>query len=101
MNFEEQSKKVYDESVSLIADLGFRQRISFEEMNFLLSLLDTVFVHKNNPGLTTALRQWIRDYSGSEIDAIIKATLIAADLNDQESVQQCVQAVTELMEHRP
>jgi hypothetical protein len=100
MNFEEQSKKVYDESVSLIADLGFRQRISFEEMNFLLSLLDMVFVHKNNPEFTAALRQWIRTYSGSEIDDIIKATLLAADFNDQKSLQQCVRAVVELMEHR-
>lgn len=100
MNFEEQRKKVYDESVSLIADLGFRQRISFEEMNFLLSLLDMVFVHKDTPEFIATLRQWMRNYGGGEIDDIIKATLLATDFNDQESVKQSMQTVAELMEHK-
>jgi len=100
MNLEEQRKKAYDESVSLIADLGFRQRISFEEMSFLLSLLDMVFIQKSNREFISTLREWMRNYSGSEADDIIKATLVAVDFNNSESIQQCMQTVIELMGHR-
>lgn len=100
MTFEEKRKKIYDESVTLIADLGFKQRISFEEMNFLLSLLDLIFVHQDNPEITATLRQWVRTDNGSEIDDIIKATLMATDLNDQAAVQECMRAIAELLEHR-
>jgi hypothetical protein len=100
MNWEERKKKAYDETVGLIADLGFRQRISFEEMSFLLNLLDMVFIQKIDREFISTLRKWMRSYCGSETDDIIKATLLAADFNDSESIMQCMQTVTELMDNR-
>ncbi|MGI5912259.1 MAG: hypothetical protein ACOX6E_06755 [Syntrophomonadaceae bacterium] len=100
MPFRDKRNKVYDESVSLIADLGFRNRINSMEMGFLLTLLDLVFVNKAKPELITALRKWYKTNNGSEIDEIIKATLIATKLNDQESLDLCIRTIEELLEAR-
>ena len=100
MTLDDNKKRVYDESVSLIADMGFRDKLSNEEMNFLLNLLDVVVIKQDRPGLIQALKNWVNTNEGSEIDEIIKATLLATDFNDQEAVEQCTQLVTELLENR-
>ncbi|MDD3898314.1 MAG: hypothetical protein PHE82_05115 [Syntrophomonadaceae bacterium] len=100
MTFDEKNKRVYAESVSLIADMGFKDKLSIEEMNFLLNLLDVVIVKKEQPRLIQTLKNWMNTNEGSEIDEIIKATFLAADFNDQESLEQCLQLVTELLESR-
>ncbi|MDD3271331.1 MAG: hypothetical protein PHR04_04430, partial [Syntrophomonadaceae bacterium] len=69
-------------------------------MNFLLNLLDVVIVKKEQPRLIQTLKNWMNTNEGSEIDEIIKATFLAADFNDQESLEQCLQLVTELLESR-
>lgn len=100
MIFDEKKKKLYAESASMIADMGVRGKLSVEEMNFLLSLLDIVVVKKDQPQLIQILQNWVNINEGSEIDEIIKATLVAADFNDRESMEQCLQLVTELLESR-
>ncbi len=100
MTFEEKKKKLYAESASMIADMGVRGKLSVEEMSFLLSLLDVVVVKKDQPRLIQTLRNWVETNEGSEIDEIIKATLMAADFTDEESMEQCLQLVTELLESR-
>lgn len=100
MIFDEKKKKLYAESASMIADMGVRGKLSVEEMNFLLSLLDIVVVKKDQPQLIQILQNWVNINEGSEIDEIIKATLLAADFNDRESMEQCLQLVTELLESR-
>jgi predicted methyltransferase MtxX (methanogen marker protein 4) len=100
MIFNEKKKKLYAESASMIADMGVRGKLSVEEMNFLLSLLDIVVVKKDQPQLIQILQNWVNINEGSEIDEIIKATLLAADFNDRESMEQCLQLVTELLESR-
>lgn len=100
MIFDEKKKKLYAESASMIADMGVRGKLSVEEMNFLLSLLDIVVVKKDQPQLIQILQNWVNINESSEIDEIIKATLLAADFNDRESMEQCLQLVTELLESR-
>lgn len=100
MTFEEKNKKLYAESASMIADMGVRDKLSVEEMKFLLSLLDVVVVKKDQPRLIQTLRNWVETNKGSEIDEIIKATFLAADFTDEESMEQCLQLVTELLESR-
>ena len=100
MIFDEKKKKLYAESASMIADMGVRGKLSVEEMSFLLSLLDVVVVKKDQPRLIQTLRNWVETNEGSEIDEIIKATLMAADFTDEESMEQCLQLVTELLESR-
>ena len=100
MIFDEKKKKLYAESASMIADMGVRGKLNVEEMSFLLSLLDVVVVKKDQPRLIQTLRNWVETNEGSEIDEIIKATLMAADFTDEESMEQCLQLVTELLESR-
>lgn len=100
MTFDEKKKKLYAETASMIADMGVRGKLSVEEMNFLLNLLDIVAVKKNQPQLIQTLRDWVNTNEGSEIDEIIKATLLAVDFTDKESMQQCLQLLTELLENR-
>jgi hypothetical protein len=100
MTFEEKNKKLYAESASMIADMGVRDKLSVEEMKFLLSLLDVVVVKKDQPRLIQTLRNWVETNKDSEIDEIIKATFLAADFTDEESMEQCLQLVTELLESR-
>ena len=100
MTFEEKKKKLYAESASMIADMGVRGKLNVEEMHFLLSLLDIVVVKKDQPQLIQILQNWVNINESSEIDEIIKATLLAADFNDRESMEQCLQLVTELLESR-
>ncbi|MDD4562779.1 MAG: hypothetical protein PHW39_06860, partial [Syntrophomonadaceae bacterium] len=70
MTFDEKNKRVYAESVSLIADMGFKDKLSIEEMNFLLNLLDVVIVKKEQPRLIQTLKNWMNTNEGSEIDEI-------------------------------
>lgn len=100
MTFDEKKKKLYAETASMIADMGFRDKISIEEMNFLLNILDEVVVKKEQPRLIQTLKNWVITNEDSEIDEIIKATLLAADFNNQESLEQCLQLVAELLENR-
>ncbi len=100
MIFDEKKKKLYAESASMIADMGVRGKLNVEEMHFLLSLLDIVVVKKDQPQLIQILQNWVNINESSEIDEIIKATLLAADFNDRESMEQCLQLVTELLESR-
>ena len=100
MTFDEKKKKLYAESASMIADMGVRDKFSIDEMNFLLNLLDVVVVKKDQPQLIQTLRNWVNTNEGSEIDEIIKATFLAADFTDKESMEQCLQMVTELLESR-
>lgn len=100
MTFDEKKKKLYAESASMIADMGVRGKLNVEEMHFLLSLLDIVVVKKDQPQLIQILQNWVNINESSEIDEIIKATLLAADFNDRESMEQCLQLVTELLESR-
>lgn len=97
---DEKKKKLYAETASLIADMGFRDKLSIEEMNFLLNLLDEVVVKQEQPRLIQTLENWVNTNENSEIDEIIKATFIAADFTDAESMEQCLQLVTELLENR-
>lgn len=100
MIFDEKRKKIYAESASMIADMGVRGKLSVEEMNFLLNLLDVVVVKKDQPQLIQTLRNWVETNESSEIDEIIKATLLAVDFTDKESMEQCLQLVKELLENR-
>jgi len=97
---DEKKKKLYAETASLIADMGFRDKLSIEEMNFLLNLLDMVVVKQEQPRLIQTLINWVNTNEGSEIDEIIKATFVTADFNNPESLEQCLQLVTELLESR-
>ncbi|MDD2586674.1 MAG: hypothetical protein PHT79_06545 [Syntrophomonadaceae bacterium] len=80
-------KKIYDETASLIVDLCVRGRLNSEEMHFLLNLLDMSVLQRDNSGLFAILKVWLKGENDEEIDAIVKATLLAIDFSNQKSLQ--------------
>jgi len=94
---EQQVNKIYDETASLIVDLSLRNQISHQEMHFLLNLLDQVVVRGRNPELMKALKEWYPDRLDPEINDIIKATLLALDMRDNETLKNTAVIIEELI----
>lgn len=80
-------KKIYDETASLVVDLCVRGKLNPEEMHCLLNLLDMSVLQRDNSGLFAVLKLWLKGERDAEIDAIVKATLLAIDFCDQDSLQ--------------
>lgn len=94
----DKKKKIYDETASLIVDLCVRSKIDTEEMNFLLNLLDMAFMHNTDSKLLEVLKLWIPGQKDMELDEIIKATLLAIDFNDQNSLNHAAELIRELVD---
>jgi len=94
----EEKKRLYDETASLVADLGLRGRIAEDEMLFLLNLLDQVMVKQEYPELAGLLRRWLALKPQGEINEIIKATLLTMDFNDLRAVQANLELIQELLD---
>ncbi len=92
--------RIYDETASLIADLGIRGRISIDEMNFLLDLLELVLIKKDKRDFIDLLKQWNPGQGDQEIDQIIKATLLNVNLNNTRSVEENMEIIGVLMEEQ-
>jgi len=90
--------KIYDETASLIADLGIRGRITIEEMNFLLNLLEMVLIKKDKKDFINIMKRWKPAQEDNEIDQIIKATLLTIDFNDQSSIEANSEVIIELID---
>ncbi len=93
-------KRLYDETASLIADLGIRGRISIEEMNFLLDLLELVLIDKNQGHFIQDLKQWNLGSIEDEIDQIIKATLLNNKLKDFLSLSENQEMIRDLIREK-
>ena len=91
-------KRLYDETASLIADLGIRGRISIGEMNFLLDLLELVLIDKDQPHFIQDLKQW--NPGTGEIDQIIKATLLNNKLKDFISLSENREMIQDLIREK-
>ncbi|MGE5389922.1 MAG: hypothetical protein ACM3PE_02550, partial [Deltaproteobacteria bacterium] len=87
MEDNEERKRLYDETASMIADTGLRGQISGSEMSFLLSLLDQIMIKRQYPEMASLLRIWINSGADAEIDPIIKETLINMDFKDCKSIE--------------
>ncbi|MBC7074893.1 MAG: hypothetical protein H5T98_02225 [Syntrophomonadaceae bacterium] len=96
--YKEKIKKLYDETASLIVRLSFEGKLSSEEMRFLLNLLDFVILKRGNFEIVSTLKKWISKYDGSETDEIIKATLLAVDFNNSDSIRFNMELIRELLE---
>lgn len=97
---QREEKQLYDETASQIADLTLREVISPEEMHFLLTILDLVMIHRDEPELLAFLKQWMQVYKASETDDIIKATLLATDLKDKEIIGTNLNILRGLLEDK-
>lgn len=96
--YEEQKvHKIYDETASLIVDLSLRHRISHHEMHFLLNLLDQAVVKGRCPELMEALKKWEPGHLNHESNEIIKATLLALDMQDREALKSTAELIEDLV----
>ncbi len=92
--------RIYDETASLIADLGIRGRITVDEMKFLLDLLELVLIKKDKPNFIDLLKQWKPGQGDEEIDQIIKATLLNVDFKNLLSLEENQTMIEELINEK-
>lgn len=93
---DQKLRKIYDETASLFVDLSLRGQVTVEEMHFLLNLLDLVVVKGRNPRLLEALGLWQPQTLDPELNEIIKATLLAMDLQDQDAITDLARLIRDL-----
>lgn len=90
-------KKIYNETASVIMKLCYDKKITEPEMFFLLNLLDFIWQGNNHNELFNVLIEWQAGYKHSEIDEIIKETLLTIDFNDKEALQRITELIQELL----
>jgi hypothetical protein len=93
---QQRIKEVYDNTAALIAKLYIKGDLSLEERDFLAVLLD-IMIFRPNYELINALKEWQSHKCDEEINSIIKATLLAADFQNPESVAACINSINELL----
>ncbi len=97
---DEDILRIYDETASLIADLGIRGRISIDEMKFLLDLLELVLIKKDKRDFINMLKHWNPGQGDEEIDQIIKATLLNVDFKNSLSIEENQDMIGELINEK-
>ena len=90
--------RLYAETASLLADLYFKKRITKAEMHFLLNILESVIIKKDNASLLDILKKWQDANKEDYINSIIKETLLTIDFSDQESLLLKEGIISELLE---
>lgn len=100
MPLDKNLESIYIRAANLIYDLNFRRRISEEEKVFLLNLLERTIYKKDESKQLEVLKRWMAGYNDSELDQIIKATLLAADWSEGESAAFNTQVIVDLLEAR-
>lgn len=91
-------KKVFTETESLIWTLCDQKRLNEQERDFLWQLLGMLKEKQNPGGLFSVLQQWLDNNTGSPDDQIIKATLLAMDMKDEELIKFNLELLRELMQ---
>lgn len=100
MIMREQLKKIYDETALLITDLFLKEKLNSEERDFLLSLLEMIIKKQDNPELFDSLKKWMKEKQESELDEIIKATVLAINFEDENSLKENMKIIRELLASR-
>lgn len=90
-------KKLYDDTATVIMDLYMTGRIGAEELHFLLNLLEAVMIKREQQELIALLKKWRPGVEHTEIDDIIKATLLALDYSDQDDMDHNLALLKELI----
>lgn len=90
-----QIKKIRDDAGTTIVNLHLAQKLTEEEMHFLLTMLDIV-IKNEDCALIPVLHTWMPRPNNSEIDNIIKATLLGLDFSDQAAMERTCSSIREL-----
>lgn len=93
-------KKVYDAVATLITNLHMQKgKLSRQEMHCLLTILDLTVMGKNDYGLIALLKEWKSDDNDSEVDDIVKATLLNIDFTNIDSQQRNIETIRDLLRY--
>ncbi|NLJ71545.1 MAG: hypothetical protein GX333_00865 [Syntrophomonadaceae bacterium] len=90
-------KKIYNETASVVTKLYYDKKLTEAEMLFLLNFLDFIWLDNKENDLISSIIEWLGLYKNSELDEIIKETLITLDFNNEESIKQMSNLVKELL----
>lgn len=93
----EKIKQIYDETATLIVDLALKQKLSGEEMYFLLNLLELIVVEKKGRPLSEALSSWLKKDVDTSLDEEIKKLLLGTDLKSEDSLKETVNNIRLLL----
>ncbi len=97
MNEEIKIRKIYDETAAVILRKMLNNRISSEEMAFLFNLLDKIFDCTIPATFISVVTDFLNCELNEEIREIIKANLLATDLDDDQSIKSNVTAIRDLL----
>lgn len=90
-------KKLYNETASVITKLYYDRKITESEMLFLLNLLDFIWLDNKKDDLIISIIEWLDVHNDSELDEIIKETLLTLDFTSEESIKQMANMIQELL----
>ncbi|MGI6435791.1 MAG: hypothetical protein ACOX0F_10615 [Syntrophomonadaceae bacterium] len=90
-------KKLYDDTATVIMDLFMTGRIDTEELHCLLNLLEAVMIKREQQELIALLKKWRPGIEHTEIDDIIKATLLALNYDDKDDMDHSLALLDELI----
>jgi hypothetical protein len=102
IDLKNQAGKWYTELARLIGTMHIRGRLKPEEARCLLDIIDLVVVQKDL-GFLRLLEQFVERHGNPEtheIEEIVKATLIGANLKQPESMEQVTEVIGELIRER-
>ncbi|HQE23424.1 MAG TPA: hypothetical protein PLM20_05940 [Syntrophomonadaceae bacterium] len=94
---EEEKKRIYDETASLITRQAVMNKLTSEELHFLLNLLDHVVITNQQRPIIDILHRWIKISVEKEINDTIKNVLLNTDFDDETQVAASIQFIEELL----
>ncbi len=90
-------KRIYNETASVITKLCLDKKINEKEMYFLLNLLDLIWFEDRGNDLISSIIEWQNHNNDSELDEIIKQTLLTLDFSNDESIRKMANMIQELL----
>lgn len=84
---DKNTRQVYLMAANLIYESRYKLKIDEDEQVFLLNLLELTVNKRDEPEFMELLKHWVQNFDDSEVDKIIKATLLAIDWSDKQSLE--------------
>ena len=97
MNEDIRIRKIYDETAAVILRQALNNRLGSEEMAFLFCLLDKIFDCSIPATFISVITDFLNCDLNEEIRDIIKANLLATDLDDDQSIISSATAIRDLL----
>lgn len=94
---EEEIKRIYDGTAALITRQAVMNKLSHEELYFLLNLLDLVVVTNQQRPFINILHRWIKSPVSSETRIAIKNLILNTDINDATQINASIKFIEELL----